>query len=102
MTDISLETLIAQTDAVATAIADGDWEAATGLEVERRSLLQSFLERESQRHGDLEHLRASLAEIHARGNQFVGEVHHHRDRIIREACTVRRGRDAVKEYDSSR
>ena len=102
MTEISLETLIAQTDAVAAAIADGDWESATELEVERRGLLQCYLERESQRHGDLEHLRASLTELQARGNQFAGEVHHHRNRIIREACTVRRGRDAVKEYDSAR
>ncbi len=98
--DISLDALLEQTDAVAAAIAAGDWESATELEIERRGLLQRYLERESSRHGDLEHLR--LTELHARGNQFVGEVHHHRNRIIREACTVKRGRDAVKEYDPSR
>ena len=100
--DISLDRLLEQTDAVAAAIAAGDWDSATELEIERRDLLRRYLERESRRHGDLEHLRASLMELHSRGNQFVGEVHHHRNRIIREACTVKRGRDAVKEYDASR
>lgn len=102
LADISLDALLEQTDAVAAAIAAGDWESATELEIERRSLLQRYLERESSRHGDLEHLRAALTELHARGNQFVGEVHHHRNRIVREAYTVKRGRDAVKEYDPSR
>ena len=102
LAEISLDALLEQTDAVAAAIAAGDWESATELEIERRGLLRRYLERESRRHGDLEHLRASLTELHSRGNQFVGEVHHHRNRIIREACTVKRGREAVKEYDSSR
>lgn len=102
LTEISLDALIEQTDAVAAAIAAGDWESATQLEIERRGLLRRYLERESLRHGNLEHLRASLSELHARSNQFVGEVHHHRNRIVHEACTVKRGRDAVKEYDPSR
>ena len=100
MTEISLDTLLAQTDAVAAAIASGDWESATVQELERRQLLQRYLEQESRRHGGLEHLREALTQLHARGNQFVGEVHHHRRRIIRDACTLRKGRDAVREYDA--
>ena len=99
---LDLEALIARTDAVAEAISAGDWETATELEVQRRALLERYLEQESRRYGSLEHLRDALTELHARGNQFVGEVHHHRRRIIREACTLKKGREAVKEYDAVR
>ncbi len=97
---LRLDTLIAQTDAVAEAINAGDWESATKLELERREFLQHYLQQEALRHGDLEHLRQALTELQARGNRFVGEVHHHQHRVIREACTLKKGRDAVKEYDS--
>ncbi len=99
---LRLDTLIAQTDAVAEAINAGDWESATELELERREFLQRYLQQEALRHGDVEHLRQALTELQARGNQFVGEVHHHRHRVIREACTLKKGRDAVKQYDSVR
>lgn len=102
LTEASLQALIAQTDAVASAIAKGEWDSATRMEVERRRLLRRFLEREARMRGGLSHVRETLAELQSRGRQFTGEVQHHRDRIIREACTVRKGRDAVKKYDASR
>ena len=100
--EIDIDRLIAQTDAVAAAIESGEWESATKLEVERRRLLERYLQQESRLHGDLEHLRDALTLLQQRANEFAGAVRHHRERIIREACTVRKGRDAVKEYDSLR
>ncbi len=98
-TDVNLDSLITRTDAVAEAISAGDWQRASQLEVERRQLLERYLEAESRAHGGLEHIRDQLTELVNRNNQFAGEVHHERRRILREASMMKRGRAAAAVYD---
>ena len=98
-TNVNLASLIEHTNAVAEAISTGDWQRASQLEVERRLLLERYLAAESLAHGGLEHLREELTELVDRNNQFLGEVHHRRRQIMREASTVKRGHAAAAEYD---
>jgi hypothetical protein len=47
-------------------------------------------------------LQAALGELHARNQRMIGEVHHHRRRLQREASTVKTGRAAVVAYAEAR
>ncbi len=98
-TELSLDSLISRTDAVAEAIAAGDWQLASRLEAERRRLMERYVEAECRVSGGLERIRGELAELIDRNNLFLGEVHHQRRQILREASTVKRGRAAATEYD---
>ena len=98
-TEITLDYLVNRTEAVAEAIRSGEWQLASDLEVERRELLKHFVAAEKRSHGGLEHLRQDIETLIICNNQFLGEIHHHRRTILREASTVRRGRDAAAEYD---
>ena len=95
---VSVTTLLEMTDRVQSAISDGDWQRALELEVERRSLLERFIADEVARYGELEHLRGTLRDFQTRNNQLIGELHHHRRRLLREAATVTTGRKAVDAY----
>ncbi|MGI9258906.1 MAG: hypothetical protein ACR2QQ_08725 [Gammaproteobacteria bacterium] len=97
-TDIALEDLASYTDAVATAISEGDWQHASELEAERRSLLERYIATEREAHGGIEHLRDKLADLIDLSNRALGEVHHHRRQILLEAAALQRGREATEAY----
>jgi len=82
------------TDQVQAAIDGGDWQRAQMLEAERRAAIER-LAREDQV-GDK--LRAALGDLYARNQRMIGEVHHQRQRMLREAAMVKTGRAAVAAY----
>ena len=96
--DMTLDLLVSATDAVAESIQAGDWQRASELEIERLELLRRFVRVEMRNHGSLEHLRGELEILIACNNRLLGDVHHHRRQVLREACTVKIGRTAVAEY----
>ena len=92
----TLDHVLALTERVQTAISDGEWAAAAKLEVERRELLARYLEQER---GDrLDRLAPDLTDLQNTHNQILGELFHHRRRLVREATTVRTGRRAIRAY----
>ena len=97
-TEIELEDLASYTDAVATAISEGDWQHASELEAERRGLLERYIAAERTAHGGIEHLRDELANLIDLSNRALGEVHHRRRQILLEAAVLQRGREANEAY----
>lgn len=94
----NLQALLELTDAVQVAISDGDWQKAAMLETERRAMLEAYLDRERAVNGGLTHLSEELAGLQSRANRMIGELHHHRRRLEREAGQLARGRRAVRAY----
>jgi hypothetical protein len=84
------------TEQVQSAIDGGDWPRARELENERRAALERLVETPSTP----EELRAALAELYARNQRMIGEVEHHRRRIVRDAAMVKTGRLAAAAYAS--
>ena len=97
-TDIALEDLVSHTDAVASAISEGDWQHASELEAERRGLLERYIAAERNAHGGIEHLRDELANLIDLNNRALGEVHHQRRQILLESSVLKRGRAATDAY----
>lgn len=92
-----LSRVLALTEQVEAAIAVGDWQQAAELEAERREALFALLERSG---GRIESsLHDALSGIVARTRRMIGEAHHHRRALLREASMVRIGRKAADEYD---
>lgn len=94
----SLERLLELTDTVQEAINAGDWQNAAVAEVERRAMLEAFLEHERASNGDIAHLSEELAGLQSRSNRLIGELSHHRRRLEQKACELSRGRRAVNAY----
>lgn len=97
-TEIELEDLASCTDAVATAISEGDWQHASELEAQRRGMLERYIAAERQAHGGIEHLRDELANLIDLSNRALGEVHHRQRQILLEAAVLQRGREATEAY----
>lgn len=95
---VQLADVLALTDRVQTAITAGEWQAATELEEERRALLARYLDQ--HRAAGLEALSDELTALQTTNNRLIGELHHHRRRLVREATTVRTGRQAVRAYSA--
>ena len=93
---MQLDAVITLTERVQAAIADGDWSDAAALEIQRRELLARFLDQ--QRDNGLASLSAELTDLQNTHNRLIGELFHHRRRLVREATTVRTGRRAVRAY----
>lgn len=94
--DPDLERLLEMTDAVQAAISAGDWQRAAQIESERRALLERYLGLQDEAGGA--HVQQTLARLHEHNNRMIGEVHHHRRRLVHEACLIDRGKRAVKAY----
>lgn len=90
--------IVALTDDVQAAIADGQWQAATALDRRRREALDALLEGLASQPALTASLQQSLSELQTRTRHMIGEVDHHKRRVIREASTVSTGRRATREY----
>jgi hypothetical protein len=103
-----LERALALTERVHEAIQAGDWLRASELEQERRAELEALVREMQAARGDSDAARAAvgaaietaLGEIEQRTLHLVGEVHHHRRRVLREAAIVKAGRDAAGAYET--
>ena len=92
-----LEAIIALTERVQSAITTGEWSQASELEDERRKALAQFIEQ--HRASGLEAMSDELTDLQNTHNRLIGELFHHRRRLVREATTVRTGRRAVRAYN---
>jgi hypothetical protein len=84
------------TEQVQAAIDRGEWPRAQELETERRAALERLVETPSI----ADELRAALTELYARNQRMIGEIEHHRRRIVRDAATVKTGHAAAAAYAS--
>jgi hypothetical protein len=91
-----LAAILDLTEQVQAAIDSGDWPRAQELEGERRAALEKLVEASSV----TEEIRAALADLYARNQRMIGEVQHHRRRIVRDAATIKTGRAAAAAYAS--
>jgi hypothetical protein len=91
------------TERVHEAIQAGDWLRASELERERRAELEALVvEMQAAGSGaaDGADVEAALLELERRTLHLVGDVHHQRRRVLREASTMKSRRDAAAAYDS--
>ena len=93
----TLATILDLTDRVQAAIDAGDWQHACELDVERRVQLERLIAEQGVGEQGSE-LRTALERLLERNQRLVGEVHHHRRRVFRDAETVKTGRSAVNAY----
>jgi hypothetical protein len=97
-----LDEVLGLTERVHEAIQAGDWLHASELEQVRRARLEQLVAAGREEHGsavaDGEPLRATLETLQQRSLAMLGEVHHHRRRILREATTIKTGQDAAQAY----
>ncbi|HLF11111.1 MAG TPA: hypothetical protein VJA26_07835 [Gammaproteobacteria bacterium] len=99
----ALAAILELTDLVQAAINDGDWQRAHVLENERRGRLEELVAAQAQAQGDgHDALRATLTGLQQRSQQMIGEVHHHRRRILREASMLKAGHEAAGAYGDTR
>ncbi len=89
-----LNEILALTDAVQQAIDAGEWQRAHDVDVERRALLEAL----ALEQGDAAALGAALANVQARTYVLIGQVEHHKRRVLREATTVKTAHTAVAAY----
>ena len=99
--DVTVETVIAITDAVQAAIGAGDWQRASSLESDRRHALESLFTAAASSSGGVRLLEEQLASLQERNNKMIGELHHHRRRLVRDASTISTGRRAAREYETA-
>jgi hypothetical protein len=95
-----LAAILELTDQVQAAINAGDWLLAIDLDVERRNLLEQLVVAPS-RSNEGAALHTALSALGQRNNHMIGEVHHHRRRVLRDASMVRTGYAAAGSYDSA-
>ena len=97
----ALAAILELTDLVQAAINDGDWQRAHVLENERRGRLEQLVA--AQAWGEeRDALRATLTGLQQRNQRMIGEVHHHRRRILREASMLKAGHEAAGAYGDTR
>jgi hypothetical protein len=96
-----LNAINALTDAVGDALSGGDWLAASALEDERRAALEALVATMTGGEGAAADVRVVLDGLQRRTQLLIGEAHHHRHRVVREASTIRTGRKAAHEYTAS-
>src|SRR5262245_29536728 len=87
------------TDQVQSAIDAGDWQRASDLESERRAQLEALVAEQGigEPGGDL---RGALEALQLRNQRLLGDAHHHRRRVLREAATIKTGQSAARAYES--
>jgi hypothetical protein len=95
---MTLAEILELTDRVQGAIDAGDWLAAQEAETQRRAAIEQLVA-ERGTGGDL---ARSLAQLHERNQRMIGEVHHHRRRVLRDASLVKTGQAAASAYGETR
>jgi len=94
-----LEPLIALSDALQAAINAGHWRRATEIDVQRRQALEALIA-ELSAAGTTE-LTQRLEQLQQHTQHLLGQAHHHKRRLLREASTLKTGRVAAREYESA-
>lgn len=89
----SLQRALELTENVHEAIQAGDWLRAAELEQERRAAIEAF--------ANAQGAAPALQALQERSLHMIGEVHHHRRRVLREAATVQTQRSAVQAYENA-
>jgi hypothetical protein len=95
---MTLAQVLELTDRVQSAIGAGDWLAAQDVEIERRAALEQLVAEQ----GAGGELGTALADLHARNLRMIGEVHHHRRRVLRDASMVKVAHSAAAAYGEAR
>jgi len=98
---IDLARVLALTEQVEAAIAAGEWQQAADLEAQRRATLVGLLERQSASSSIAPELRAAITNVVSRTHHLIGQAHHHRRTLLREASMIRLGRKAADEYEQN-
>lgn len=96
----TLTSILELTEAVQSAIDEGDWLRASEIEARRRSMLEAFFAASAARGAGLEPAGA-LEQLRERNQRLIGEVQHHRRRVLRDASMIRTGQIAVDAYGAS-
>jgi hypothetical protein len=99
--EAQIAAVLALTDAVQEAINAGDWRAASEVEAGRREALEAIVACSvTSGHGPKE-LEDLLRAARDRSRRLIGEVDHHRRRLLREAQTIGTGQKAVDQYEAT-
>jgi len=96
----TLGSILELTDQVQNAIDAGDWQRASDLEKERRARLESFVVEQGVGEPGGE-IRSALEALQLRNQRMLGEGHHHRRRVLREASTLKTGLSAARAYQDA-
>jgi hypothetical protein len=99
--EAELAEILALTDAVQAAIDASDWQGASRIEAERRAKLEALVAASGRGTLTNERLRECLLDAQTESRRLIGEVDHHRRRVLREAETVSTGQRAVIEYEAT-
>jgi hypothetical protein len=94
---MTLAEILELTDRVQSAIDAGDWLAAQEVETRRRAAIEQLV----AERGTGGEMARSLAQLHERNQRMIGEVHHHRRRVLRDASLVKTGQAAASAYGDS-
>jgi hypothetical protein len=94
---LSIADVLELTDRVQAAIDAGDWQTAQELETQRRAAIERLV----AEHGAGGDMTGALTQLHERNQRLIGEVHHHRRRVLRDASLVRTGQSAASAYADS-
>src|SRR3954468_16717828 len=95
----TLGVILDLTDQVQSAIDAGDWGRASDLEAQRRAQLEAFVAELGVGEPGGE-VRGALEALQLRNQRLLGEAHHHRRRVLREASTLKTGHSAARAYES--
>lgn len=95
---MTLAAILDLTDGVQAAIDGGDWQRAQDLETERRAAIEQLV---AEAGGSGTTLTA-LEELQRRNRKMIGEVQHHRRRVLRDATLVKTGQTAAAAYGAAR
>jgi hypothetical protein len=93
----TLAGILELTDRVQAAIDAGDWQGAQDLETERRGAIEQLVAEQGA--GDT--IGTSLEELQRRNRKMIGEVQHHRRRVMRDATIVKTGQAAAAAYGAA-
>jgi hypothetical protein len=94
---MTLAHILELTDRVQAAIDAGEWLAAQDVEVERRAAIEQLVAEQ----GAGVDVKDALAQLQTRNQRMIGEVHHHRRRVLRDASMVKTGQSAASAYGDS-
>jgi hypothetical protein len=99
--DGTIGAALALTDAVQEAINAGDWRAASKLEADRREALELIVASGVAGGSSHKEIESLLLAARDRSRRLIGEVDHHRRRLLREAQMIGTGQKAVDQYEST-
>jgi hypothetical protein len=95
---MTLAQVLELTDRVQAAMDAGDWLVAQDIETQRRAAIEQLVA-EQGTGGDM---TSALEQLHARNQRMIGEVHHHRRRVLRDSALAKAGQSAASAYADSR